>query len=133
MVVKKQMSLNTNTMYKDFTEMPVWKTAMDFAVDIFQLTEALPRKEDYGLTSQLRRASLSISNNIAESFGREHTKDKLNFYFYSRGSLLESKNELIYGQRVGYFNAATVEQKTIQIYQMHESLNKIIKTLRERG
>lgn len=52
-------------MYKDFTEMPVWKTAMDFAVDVFQLTEDLPRNEDYGLTSQLRRASLSISNNIA--------------------------------------------------------------------
>jgi four helix bundle protein len=119
-------------MYKDFTEMPVWQLAMDFAVDVFQLTEALPRKEDYGLTSQLRRASLSISNNIAESFGREHTKDKLNFYFYSRGSLLESKNELIYGERVGYFKTDAVAQKTIQIYQMHESLNKIIKTLRER-
>ena len=132
-VEKQEMSLNTNSMYKDFTDMPVWKTAMDFAVDVFHLTEALPRKEDYGLTSQLRRASLSVSNNIAESFGREHTKDKLNFYFYSRGSLLESKNELIYGQRVGYLNATDVEQKTIQIYQMHESLNKIIKTLRGRG
>ncbi len=119
-------------MYKDFTEMPVWNEAMNFAVDVFQLTESLPRKEDYGLTSQLRRASLSISNNIAESFGREHTKDKLNFYFFSRGSLLECKSELIYGQRFGYFMNDIVEQKIIQLNNIHESLNKIIKTLRSR-
>ena len=69
--------------------MPVWQKAMILAEDIFLITTNLPRNEDYGLTSQLRRAALSESANIAEGFGREHLKDKLNFYYNSRGSLFE--------------------------------------------
>jgi four helix bundle protein len=83
--------------------MPVWKKAMDLAQRMFSLTEGLPRKEDYGLTSQIRRAALSISGNLAEGFGRQHTKDKLNFYYASRGSLAETKSHLIYGNKIGYF------------------------------
>ena len=83
--------------------MPVWQKAMDLAVGIFEITEKLPKKEDYGLTSQIRRSALSVSANIAESFGRKHTLDKLNFYYHSRGSLAETKSHLIYGNRVKYF------------------------------
>jgi four helix bundle protein len=54
--------------YNSFEEMPVWQKAMDLAVIIFRLTEKLPRKEDYGLTSQIRRSTLSISGNLAEGF-----------------------------------------------------------------
>jgi four helix bundle protein len=68
---------------------------MDLATRIFEITQSLPHKEDYGLTSQIRRAALSVSGNLAEGFGGNHTKDKLNFYFASRGSLAESKNHLI--------------------------------------
>lgn len=74
---------------------------MELAKKVFSLTEGLPRKEDYGLTSQLRRSALSIPGNLAEGFGRHHTKDKLNFYYASRGSLAETKSHLIYGQRSG--------------------------------
>lgn len=73
--------------YNSFEDMPLWKKAMELAVSIFHLTERLPKKEDYGLTSQMRNSSLSISGNISEGFGRKHTKDKLNFYYNSRGSL----------------------------------------------
>jgi four helix bundle protein len=116
-------------MYKDFQELPVWQIAMQLAVDIFTLTESLPRKEDYGLTSQIRRSSLSISDNIAEGFGRHHTADKMKFYIYSRGSANETKNQLIYGNRVGYFED---EKKVAFISSLNviiESLNKLIKTL----
>ncbi len=61
--------------YNSFEEMPVWQKAMDMAVEIFKLTEELPRKEDYGLTSQIRRSALSVPGNIAEGFGRKHTKE----------------------------------------------------------
>jgi four helix bundle protein len=79
--------------------MPVWQKSMELAEKVFDMTEALPRKEDYGLTSQIRRSGLSVPANIAEGFGRRHTKDKLNFYYASRGSLAETKSHL----RVGYF------------------------------
>ena len=67
--------------YKSFEEMPVWQKAMELAVEIFNITENLPKKEDYGLTSQLRSSGLSVSGNISEGFGRKHTNDKLRFYY----------------------------------------------------
>ncbi len=63
-------------MISDFTEMPVWQKAMDIAEICFDISENLPRKEDYALTSQLRRSAESISSNIAEGFGRRTSKTK---------------------------------------------------------
>jgi len=81
-------------MYKSFKNMPIWKEAMNIAEQIFTITDNLPRKEDYGFTSQIRRAALSISANIAEAFGRNHTLDKINFYYFARGSLTETQSHL---------------------------------------
>ena len=66
-------------LFKSFTEMPVWQKAHELSAEIFKLTSILPRSEDYGLTSQLRRAANSISANIAEGFGRNINKDKRQF------------------------------------------------------
>jgi four helix bundle protein len=85
--------------FSSFEDMPVWQKAMELAKKVFQLTEGLPRKEDYGLTSQLRRSALSVPGNLAEGFGRQHTKDKLNFYYASRGPLAETKSRLIYAKK----------------------------------
>ena len=117
-------------MFKSFEEMPVWQKSMDLAVKIFEITEQLPRKEDYGLTSPIRRSALSISANIAESFGREHTLNKLNFYFNSRGSLSETKSHLIYGRRTKYFCEEKFENLKEQIDIIWKELNKIIVTLK---
>ena len=106
---------------------------MDFAVGVFQLTETLPPKEDYGLTSQMRRAALSISNNIAEGFGRNYRNDKLSFYYYARGSANETKNQLLYGELVGYFNKYDMATKIVQINSIIESLNKLIRTLKNNS
>ena len=116
-------------MYKDFQELPVWQIAMQVAVDVFSLTENLPRKEDYGLTSQIRRSSLSISDNIAEGFGRHTSPDKVKFYIYSRGSANETKSQLIYGNRVGYFEKEKVELLINNIQIVIESLNRLMKSL----
>ena len=70
--------------YKNFTEMPVWCIAISIIEDVYTLTEKLPKKEDYALCSQLRRAAMSISGNIAEAFGRGHARDKINFYYCLR-------------------------------------------------
>ena len=96
-------------MITDFTEMPVWQKAMDVAVDCYFLSERLPRKEDYGLTSQIRRSAESISSNVAEAFGRRTNKDKSRVYDISRGEAFETKNHLIYGNRVNYFTAEEIK------------------------
>jgi len=119
--------------YKSFEDMPVWQKAMNLATGIFQLTEGLPQKEDYGLTSQIRRSALSVSANISESFGRAHTLDKLNFYFNARGSLAETKSHLIYGHRVGYFNQDVFDRFFIVINDIWQDLNRVIATLKKKS
>lgn len=91
-------------MYKSFKDMPIWKEAMRIAEEIFKLTENLPKKEDYGFTSQIRRSALSISVNIAEAFGRHHKADKMNFYYIARSSITETQIHQEYGKRVKYIN-----------------------------
>ena len=121
--------MSETTRYKSFRDFPVWKESLEISNKIFKLTEYLPRKEDYGLTSQMRRSANSISANIAEAFGREHLKEKQNFYRYSRGSANELQSHLLYGKKVKYFSTAIVEKYDNEIEEIIISLNKIIKTL----
>ncbi len=85
-------------MFKDFTEMPVWQKAMEIAVECFFLSERLPRKEDYGLTSQLRRSAESILANIAEAFGRRSNKDKSRVYDIISSEGFETKKSVNLGK-----------------------------------
>jgi four helix bundle protein len=117
--------------YNSFEDMPVWQKSMDLSIKIFNVTECLPRKEDYGLTSQIRNSGLSVSGNIAEGFGRKHTKDKLNFYYNARGSLAETKSHLIYGHKVGYFGKGDFENLSKLIDEIWMELNSLIKSLRQ--
>ncbi|MEK6576478.1 MAG: four helix bundle protein [Nitrospirota bacterium] len=119
--------------YNSFDEMPVWQKAMDLAVNIFKLTEKLPKKEDYGLTSQIRSSALSVAGNISEGFGRKHTRDKLNFYYDSRGSLAETQNHLIYGYRVGYFNEIEFKEHSNILGEAWRELNSLISSLQKKA
>ncbi|KFF22804.1 30S ribosomal protein S23 [Chryseobacterium sp. JM1] len=120
-------------MIKDFTEMPVWQKAMDIAERCFLISADLPKKEDYALTSQLRRSAQSIPANIAEGFGRRSANDKSRFYDISRGSAFETKSHLIYGNRVKYFS----ENNCLEIQKMIDEvifdLNKITNYLKNNG
>ena len=118
--------------YNSFEDMPVWQKSMDLAVKIFNLAEGLPRKEDYGLTSQIRSSALSVPGNLAEGFGRKHTKDKLNFYYNSRGSLAETKNHLIYGHKVNYFSKTQFEEHSNLIKEIWKELNSLINSLSKK-
>jgi len=106
---------------------------MEVAERVFALTDSLPRKEDYGFTSQIRRAVLSISANIAEAYGRSHTMDKMNFYFMARGSLTEPQSHLEYGKRVGYLSSEAARSLADQLEQVHTELNRVISSLRKSG
>ena len=119
--------------FKSSEEMPVWQKAMNLATQIFGLTANLPRREDYGLVSQIRRSALSVSGNLAEGFGRKHTKDKLNFYYDSRGSLAETKNHLIYGHRVGYFSEEQYRRQADLLGDIWKELNSLISSLSKRA
>ncbi|MEN8194782.1 MAG: four helix bundle protein [Bacteroidota bacterium] len=116
-------------MYKSFTEMPVWQKAHKISVVVFQLTVDLPRSEDYGLTSQIRRSSNSVSANISEAFGRKSPKDKSYFYTIARGSAYETQNHLIYSREIGYFKEEIVKGLIDEYSDLIFELNKIMKSL----
>jgi four helix bundle protein len=103
---------------------------MKISEEIFNVTENLPRKEDYGFTSQIRRSALSIPANIAEAFGRNHTSDKINFYYMPRGSLTETQSHLEYGRRVGYINKINVENLDRALDSLYNDINKVILRLK---
>ncbi|GAA5521888.1 hypothetical protein Asal01_01836 [Fodinibius salicampi] len=116
-------------MVKSFRDMNVWQKANELSYKVFELTKLLPRSEDYGLTSQIRRSANSIAANIAEGFGRNTRKDKRNFYIVARGSAFETQSHLLYGQKVKYFDEQIVD-KLIEAYDdLFHQLNKIMKSL----
>ena len=117
-------------MYKSFKDMPIWQKAMEIAEKIFVLSDGLPKKEDYGFTSQVRRSALSISANIAEAFGRFHKLDKINFYYMSRGSLTETQSHLEYGVRVGYIAESQRTEIDPILCTLYNDINKVILSLK---
>ena len=119
-------------MYKSFMEMPVWQDAMQLATQIFELTEKLPKKEDYGFTSQIRRSALSISANIAEAFGRNHTSDKINFYYYARASITETQSHCEYGKRVKYIDEKQANIINDRLSMLLKNINQIIVSLKNK-
>src|SRR3989344_5600554 len=78
-----------------FTDLEVWKSAHNLTLGIYQITNSFPKSEVYGLTSQIRRAAVSVESCVAEGFSRYHYKDRLRFYYDARGSISEVQSQLI--------------------------------------
>ncbi len=77
---------------KDFADLNAWRKAHEFVMEIYKMTNKFPREKLYGVTSQLKRAAISITASIAEGFSRYHYNDKIRFYHNGRGSVRETQN-----------------------------------------
>jgi four helix bundle protein len=87
---------------KSYRELIVWQRAIELSTTLYELTRDFPREEIYGLTSQLRRAGVSVASNIAEGWGRGTRPDYRNFLSVTRGSALEVQTQLVIAGRLGY-------------------------------
>jgi four helix bundle protein len=87
---------------RDFKDLYAWKEGHALVLMIYKMVALLPKLEIYGLSDQMRRASVSITSNIAEGFGRQTYKEKIQFYYQAQGSLIELKNQLMIAKDVGY-------------------------------
>lgn len=87
---------------ENFEQLTVWQQSIDLSVYIYKITDDFPKAEQFDLTNQLRRASSSISANIAEGFGRRTKNDKLHFYTIAYGSLLEVKSFTYLANKLGF-------------------------------
>lgn len=115
-----------------FRSLEVWKLAMDLAVAVYRASEAFPRHETYGVTSQLRRAAASVAANIAEGNGREHAGDYLRHLSIARGSLLESETFVELGLRLGYLSATAASELLAIHVRVAQMLNKLMKAIKRR-
>ena len=87
---------------KHYQELIAWQQAMDLVEEVYKVSRSFPREEIYGLTSQLRRAAVSIPSNIAEGQGRRTTADFLRHLSIAYGSLLEPETQLLIASRLSY-------------------------------
>jgi four helix bundle protein len=85
----------------------VWERAVDFVVRVYKITENFPREEKFGLTSQIRRAAVSIPANIAEGAARQSSKEFSYFLSNAQGSVSELATEILIARRLGYVNEQT--------------------------
>lgn len=105
-----------------FEKLEVWKESKDFSIFIYKITSNFPENEKYGLTSQLRRASISICSNIAEGTSRISSKDKAHFISISFSSTMEVLNQLILAFEL---KLITEEEYTISRNQIESITNKL--------
>lgn len=104
---------------------------MILVTEIYELTKTLPKDERFGLTSQMRRCSVSIPSNIAEGWGRLSRKNYIRFLRVSRGSLYELETQLLITKELNYINdCESIENLIIEISKM---LNSLIKKLEEKN
>ena len=111
---------------QDFKTLLVWKKSTELILNIYTKTAQLPAEEKYNLTSQTRRAVLSISNNIAEGCGKFTPKDFTNFLQISLGSTLEVENCLIVSKESVYINKADFMVLRGQIIKIRKMLISLI-------
>ena len=104
-----------------------WQEAHKLVINIYMTTKQFPQAEIFGLTSQIRRAAVSITSNIAESFGRYKVNEKLQFYYYARGSLLEIKNQLIIARDLEYLSIVDFQKLSLLTESAHKLLNGLIR------
>ncbi|HXU35418.1 MAG TPA: four helix bundle protein [Blastocatellia bacterium] len=94
---------------KSYRDLIVWQKAMDLVEEVYKKTKGFPREELYGLTSQLRRAVVSVPSNIAEGQGRSSTKEFLHHLSIAYGSLCEVGTQILIAHRLGFLETGDVE------------------------
>jgi len=111
-----------------FEGLEVWQNARKLVLEIYRLTDGFPDCERYGLTSQLRRAGVSVASNIAEGSARKNRKDQGHFYQIAYSSLMEVACQLILAIDLGFMDSSTHEQLKPAISEVSNKLNALYRS-----
>jgi len=98
---------------RSFKDLEVWRQSIQFAKEVYRLTQKFPAHELYGLTSQIRKAAVSVSSNIAEGQCRNSSKEFRHYLSMALGSLGEVETQLIIAKEINYLNDADLERPAI--------------------
>ncbi len=115
-----------------YEQLEFWQQAMEFVTLVYQHTKQFPKEEQYGLTSQIRRAAVSIPSNIAEGQGRRSTKEFLNHLSMARGSLLEVETQAELARRLTYLAAEHHQEIRSLSQTVGRLLNGLIRSLEHK-
>ncbi|WP_405399994.1 four helix bundle protein [Maribacter sp. Asnod2-G09] len=119
-------------MYSSFEDLEVYKLSITFTGKIYKLLEKQSLKSDFAMVDQLRRATISISNNISEGFERETDKELIRFLYFSKGSSGEVRNLFNVMEEIGYFDKRELIEYREQVVVISKQLANYIKYVKKR-
>jgi four helix bundle protein len=114
-----------------FKNLKVWQEAVDLAVDIYKATSNFPKEEKYSLISQMNRAVISVSSNIAEGAGRNSDKEFINFLSIAMGSTYELESQLIISEKLNFISKEQLEFLNSRILLIQNMIFKLQESLRK--
>ena len=113
-----------------FKELIVWQRAIQLSSEVYRLTSSFPSSEQFGLTNQLRRSSVSIASNIAEGYGRSTKGEYVQFLGHARGSICELQTQLILSQTLGFGSKEVIDSAERLSADVSRMLIALMKKLR---
>ena len=119
-------------MIHNYKELDVWKRSVAFTTEVYRLTARFPETERFGLSSQIRRAAISVPANIAEGWGRGSTREYVQFLTVARGSLMELETHLIVGCNLTFLTQDELRMASKAIEETGKMLNGLIGALKSR-
>ena len=115
----------------DYQELIVRQKAMDLAQEVYPCTRGFPKEEIYGLTSQVRRAAVSIPSNLAEGASRAGSKEFMRFLHIARGSASELETQLLLAERIGYVSDG--KEWLAKLAGVKQLINGLIRSLKDKA
>jgi four helix bundle protein len=113
----------------NFKELRIWQKSIDLTVNVYTALSTFPDAEKFGLISQMKRASVSISSNIAEGAGRNSDKEFRHFLSISLGSIFELETQLIISNRLGLVDNETAQELNDRITELQKMIFALMKTI----
>jgi four helix bundle protein len=115
---------------KSHKDLDVWKAAIRLAREIYAVTATFPREEQFGMTTQMRRASVSIASNIAEGAARQGDKEFVHFLHMSLGSAAELETQLTIAREVGLGSPTTLDPVDVSVVRVRQLLIGLVRSIK---
>ncbi|MFC2091709.1 four helix bundle protein [Elusimicrobiota bacterium] len=121
-----------NKKIKSYEDLEIWQRSMDLVEKIYHFSKSFPKEEVYGLTSQIRRAAISIPSNISEGFARYHNKEYRHFLYIALGSCAELSTQILIAERLRYMNKPDADLIVKEISEISKMTMNLIKKINAR-
>jgi len=119
-------------MGESFKKLTVWQHAIELTVEVYKLTSSFPDSERFGLTSQLRRAAVSVASNISEGYGRATKGEYIQFLGHARGSYSEVETQIVIAKALGFGNVQMLKTTEELCSEVGRMLGALMKSLRSK-